>query len=109
MIPLTERPYTLMSRTRARAVRRSRGNITVTDLYRLADYQGDVCAVPWCDDLATDLDHIVSVKFGGTSNRANLQFLCERHNSIKGSMPWPVALRVIAHMEQVPADVWTPA
>ena len=41
------------------------------------------CAVPGCPTPAVQVDHIVPVAFGGTSELANLQALCEFHHHQK--------------------------
>lgn len=42
-----------------------------------------VCKHPGCNELATDVDHIVPKALGGTDAMDNLQGLCHAHHSAK--------------------------
>jgi len=41
------------------------------------------CQAPGCNKQATDVDHIVPLRLGGTHERSNLQALCHSHHSTK--------------------------
>jgi len=41
------------------------------------------CMAPGCTERATEVDHIVPLRQGGTSEADNLQTLCKRHHSRK--------------------------
>ena len=42
-----------------------------------------VCRQPGCNELSTDVDHIVPRAEGGTDSMSNLQGLCHAHHSAK--------------------------
>lgn len=41
------------------------------------------CVIPGCNELATQLDHIVPIAEGGTDDWDNLQGMCRRHHGVK--------------------------
>jgi 5-methylcytosine-specific restriction enzyme A len=45
------------------------------------------CQWPGCNRVASHVDHIRPVLFGGTDDPSNLQALCAKHNLAKGAKP----------------------
>ena len=68
-----------MSRTNSAEWKRIRQVILARDLY--------VCA--YCGSDATEVDHIIPVKHGGTNDESNLTAACVRCNRSKGTKSKP--------------------
>lgn len=51
------------------------GILTLSDWQMILDRQRSRCAL--CNELATELDHIFALSFGGNNESANVQGLCE--------------------------------
>lgn len=107
MIPVTEMSRDQMRAIVANAMWRAAGDISVTGCYALAEYQGDLCFVPWCDLLASHLDHRVPVRHGGRSDMSNLQWLCATHNHRKRARMWPEFISNEGRWERQEGLLWT--
>lgn len=47
------------------------------------------CEAPGCDRAATDVDHIVALRQGGTDDPDNLRALCHAHHSTRTARDQP--------------------
>lgn len=83
-----ENPDAMRARTRNRRarVRQALGTHTASDIREILKWQRGRCAYcPTRLDPSSPVDHIVSLKKGGSNDRRNLQILCLPCNSKKGA------------------------
>lgn len=76
------------AKMRKAKVRGAGGSFTHKDLREIRSLQKNRCAecrTKFGLTCKATLDHIISIKNGGTNNRQNLQFLCSPCNSSKGA------------------------
>ena len=55
------------------------------DILKRDGYRCKICGSKSCDDVKLHIDHIIPVSKGGTTDRENLQTLCDRCNSGKSN------------------------
>lgn len=76
------------------------GTFTDEDIRILRENQGGMCAV--CDITdRLEIDHIVPIARGGTSDPSNLQLLCISHNRSKGARDFQEWLETITRPTEV--------
>lgn len=91
------------SKRRGRLKRRAAGTVELVDPFEILRRDGWKCCACGCvtprrlrgtkHPGAPEVDHIVPIALGGTSDAANLQTLCRTCNCLKGVMPMDEFLR----------------